>query len=182
MISIKRRTLVVLLLVAAALGAGAVTWGTETADVGKPFRVLPAGMQARVIPAALPVPSGSFAQVAETVAPAVININTVTRGALGRTYHVSAGDQRTNRDVISGILRQLGRDRVGFAGVALAEPRSHALEDSDLILAVLAGAEELAVEVARDRNHAAAHADARFPLDQPRMIRRAACLPLRPGR
>ena len=85
MISIKRRTLVVLLLVAAALGAGAVTWGTETADVGKPFRVLPAGMQARVIPAALPVPSGSFAQVAETVAPAVININTVTRGALGRT-------------------------------------------------------------------------------------------------
>ncbi len=85
MISIKRRTLVVLLLVAAALGAGAVTWGTETADVGKPSRVLPAGMQARVIPAALPVPSGSFAQVAETVAPAVININTVTRGALGRT-------------------------------------------------------------------------------------------------
>ena len=85
MIWIKRRTLAILLLVAAALGAGVSAWGTGTADPAKPSAVLPAGMQARVIPAALPVPSGSFARVAETVAPAVININTVTRGALGRT-------------------------------------------------------------------------------------------------
>ncbi|PYO34146.1 MAG: peptidase, partial [Candidatus Rokuibacteriota bacterium] len=43
------------------------------------------GVQGPIVPAALPVPSGSFSQVAETVAPAVVNINTVTRGAAGRT-------------------------------------------------------------------------------------------------
>jgi dTDP-glucose 4,6-dehydratase len=33
----------------------------------------------------------------------------LTRGVPGRTYHVSAGEQRTNRDVITSILRQLGQ-------------------------------------------------------------------------
>jgi len=38
-----------------------------------------------VVPAALPVPSGSFSRIAEAVSPAVVNINTLTRGAAGRT-------------------------------------------------------------------------------------------------
>ncbi len=83
MISMKRRTLVIVVLLALAAGASAGAWGAG--EPAAPARALPAGLQARVIPAALPLPSGSFAQVAETVAPAVININTVTRGALGRT-------------------------------------------------------------------------------------------------
>lgn len=33
----------------------------------------------------------------------------LTRGALGRTYHVSAGEQKNNRDVITSILQQLGQ-------------------------------------------------------------------------
>jgi dTDP-glucose 4,6-dehydratase len=33
----------------------------------------------------------------------------LTRGTLGRTYHVSAGEQRTNREIIGFILRELGK-------------------------------------------------------------------------
>ena len=60
--------------------------GAEPGDLA-PARARPAAGRpaAPIVPAALPVPSGSFSQVAETVAPAVVNINTVTRGAAGRT-------------------------------------------------------------------------------------------------
>jgi serine protease Do len=85
MISLRRSTLVFLLLITAALGVGLGSWGAGAVDLAKPGRGPAGGLQAPVIPAALPVPSGSFAQVAETVAPAVVNINTVSRGATGRT-------------------------------------------------------------------------------------------------
>ena len=90
MISLKRSTLAFMVLVTLVVGAGLGTWGAGAVDQLKPPRSappatpLPAGAQPRVIPAALPVPSGSFAQVAETVGPAVVNINTVTRVS-GRT-------------------------------------------------------------------------------------------------
>ncbi len=85
MISFKRSTLVFLMLLAAVVGAGLGTWGAGAVDLAKPTRAVRAGVQAPILPAALPVPSGSFSQVAETVAPAVVNINTVTRGPAGRT-------------------------------------------------------------------------------------------------
>jgi serine protease Do len=91
MISVKRSTLAFIVLVALVVGAGLGTWGAGAVDEVKPSAPsplpaasLPAGTQPRIVPAALPVPSGSFAQVAETVAPAVVNINTVTRVS-GRT-------------------------------------------------------------------------------------------------
>jgi len=83
MISLRRTTLVFLVLVAAAFGVGLGSWGAGAADSGRPARGLAPGLQAPIVPAALPLPSGSFAQVAETVGPAVININTVTRGGGG---------------------------------------------------------------------------------------------------
>src|SRR4026209_433368 len=90
MISLKRSTLAFMVLATLVVGAGLGTWGAGAVDQLRPLRSapaatpLPAGTQPRVIPAALPVPSGSFAQVAETVGPAVVNINTVTRVS-GRT-------------------------------------------------------------------------------------------------
>ncbi|HKW90792.1 MAG TPA: Do family serine endopeptidase [Methylomirabilota bacterium] len=91
MISLKRSTLAFTLLVTLVVGAGLGTWGAGAVDQVKPAAQapvapgnLPAGTQPRVVPAALPIPSGSFAQVAESVAPAVVNINTVTR-VTGRT-------------------------------------------------------------------------------------------------
>jgi len=87
MIVMKRSTLVFLLLMAVVIGAGLGTWGAGAVDLAKPIPSRPkaVGLQGPVVPAALPVPSGSFSQVAETVAPAVVNINTVSRGPSGRT-------------------------------------------------------------------------------------------------
>jgi len=87
MISMKRSSLVFLVLMAVVVGAGLGSWGAGAVDAVKPPYVPPTrvGLQAPIVPAALPVPTGSFSQVAEKVAPAVVNINTVTRGAGGRT-------------------------------------------------------------------------------------------------
>jgi serine protease Do len=90
MISLKRSTLGFVVLVTLVVGAGLGTWGAGAVDQIKPaapggaLGPLPSGTQPRIVPAALPIPSGSFAQVAESVAPAVVNINTVTRVS-GRT-------------------------------------------------------------------------------------------------
>ncbi len=85
MISLKRSTLVFLLLMTMVVGAGLGTWGAGAVDLATPPLPARGGVRAPIVPAALPVPSGSFSQVAELVAPAVVNINTVTRGAVGRT-------------------------------------------------------------------------------------------------
>jgi serine protease Do len=91
MISVKRSTLAFVVLVTLVAGAALGTWGAGAVDQIKPGTPgaqapssLPTGTQPRIVPAALPIPSGSFAQVAESVAPAVVNINTVTRVS-GRT-------------------------------------------------------------------------------------------------
>jgi serine protease Do len=91
MISVKRSTLAFVVLVTLVAGAALGTWGAGAVDQIKPGAPgalapgsLPSGTQPRIVPAALPIPSGSFAQVAENVGPAVVNINTVTRVS-GRT-------------------------------------------------------------------------------------------------
>jgi len=87
MVLVKRSTVAFMILVALVAGAGLGAWGAGAVDLAKPTArpPRPVGVQGgAVVPAALPVPSGSFSQVAETVAPAVVNINTVTRGS-GRT-------------------------------------------------------------------------------------------------
>ena len=83
MISLRRTTLVFLVLVASAFGVGLGSWGAGAVDSAKSQRQRSTALQAPIIPAALPIPSGSFAQIAETVGPAVVNINTVTRGGAG---------------------------------------------------------------------------------------------------
>jgi serine protease Do len=85
MISLKRSTLIFLMLMGLVVGAGLGSWGAGAVDLAKPPRAPQAKVQGPVVPAALPVPSGSFSQVADAVAPAVVNINTVTRGPAGRT-------------------------------------------------------------------------------------------------
>jgi len=86
MISLKRSTLAILMVIAVALGAGAGSWTAGAADaptLKSPPPPVAAPGGPRLIPAGLPA-AGSFAQVADVVAPAVVNINTVTRGG-GRT-------------------------------------------------------------------------------------------------
>src|SRR6266545_4473031 len=91
MIVVKRGTLVVMLVIVTALGVGLGSWGASAVDLAKPATpgtpprtaLVQGGVP--VVPATLPVPSGSFANIAEMVSPAVVNINTVTRGMGGRT-------------------------------------------------------------------------------------------------
>ena len=88
MISIRRSTVFVLIVFATALGV-AGGWAASHVQVEKqPAQIRPIvpGEGARVIPAALPLgASGSFAQVVEAVGPAVVNINSFTRGGGART-------------------------------------------------------------------------------------------------
>ncbi len=58
----------------------------------------------------------------------------LTRGTLGRTYHVSAGEQRTNHDVITGILRQVGQPESLMTRVTdrLGHDRRYALDHTRL--------------------------------------------------
>ena len=90
MISIRRSTILFLIVMAGALGAIAGGWGTRAVSserAGAPAPIRPAANDSvRLLQAALPLSSGSFAQVAEMVGPAVVNVNTLTgRGGGGRT-------------------------------------------------------------------------------------------------
>ena len=87
MILVKRSTVAFMILVALVAGAGLGAWGAGEVDSARPAARAPRVLsgQGTVVPAALPVPSGSFAQVSENVGPAVVNINTVTARGGGRT-------------------------------------------------------------------------------------------------
>lgn len=56
----------------------------------------------------------------------------LTRGTLGRTYHVSAGEQKNNREVITSILRQLAQPDSLMKRVTdrLGHDRRYALDNS----------------------------------------------------
>jgi len=58
----------------------------------------------------------------------------LTRGTLGRTYHVSAGEQITNREVITSILRQLDQPESLMTRVTdrLGHDRRYALDNRRL--------------------------------------------------
>jgi serine protease Do len=87
MILVKRSTVAFMILVALVAGAGLGAWGAGEVDSAKPAVRAPrvTSGQGSVVPAALPVPSGTFAVVSESVSPAVVNINTVTARGGGRT-------------------------------------------------------------------------------------------------
>jgi serine protease Do len=73
--------LVVALVVGIAVGALAATRGPW-----RPAPLLaqaPPALQAPILPVQMPLTTGTFAKVAEAIKPAVININTVSRGAGG---------------------------------------------------------------------------------------------------
>lgn len=58
----------------------------------------------------------------------------LTRGTVGRTYHVSARGERTNRDVITSILRQVGQPESLMTRVTdrLGHDRRYALDNTRL--------------------------------------------------
>jgi serine protease Do len=85
MMQLKRRTFIAALALALLLGAGlgAITLGR--AELGRPTVVAqaPVTPEAPILPVQMPLTTGTFAKVAEAIKPAVININTVSRGGAG---------------------------------------------------------------------------------------------------
>ncbi|HXH82649.1 MAG TPA: Do family serine endopeptidase [Candidatus Tectomicrobia bacterium] len=84
---LRRRTFWAVVVVALGLGmaVGAVA---ARAGAGARLDALPLGaqVQAPILPVQMPLTTGTFAKVAEAIKPAVININTVSKGGpLGRT-------------------------------------------------------------------------------------------------
>ena len=85
---LRRGTLVALIALSLALGWALGTFTTGRAETGRSgllAQVSP--VQAPILPVQMPLAqSGTFAKVAETIKPAVINITTLARGsAAGRT-------------------------------------------------------------------------------------------------
>ena len=126
---LKRRTFAVAvaaaLVLGAALGAVAARPGTTV-----PPTVATLGtVQAPILPVQMPLPTGTFAKVAEVIKPAVININTVSKGGpLGRTpfeeffgeeffkrFFGDAPERIPQRSLGSGVI-------IDPAGVALTNP------------------------------------------------------------
>jgi serine protease Do len=82
MIHWTRRTLVAVL--ALAVLGGAAVGGFAVSRNGSPTTLAaPGAPEAPILPVQLPVASSTFARIAETIKPAVININTISRGGAG---------------------------------------------------------------------------------------------------
>ena len=87
MMQVRRRTFVGAVMIALVAGAALGAWTTGRAEPRRAPGLAQAPIQAPILPVQMPLPSGSFAAVADAIKPAVININTVSRGAgaQGRT-------------------------------------------------------------------------------------------------
>ncbi len=92
MIQLGRKTLIAIIIVSLAVGVGLGGWGAGAVERTRVRPVL-TEIQAPIVPAALPLPTGTFAQVAAAVKPAVININTVTRGMLRTPFEEYFGEE-----------------------------------------------------------------------------------------
>jgi len=83
---LSRKTFVATVVVALAIGGAVGSFTTRRATAERPqltlVEALPA-VQAPILPVQMPLTTGTFAKVAEAIKPAVININTVTRGGPG---------------------------------------------------------------------------------------------------
>ncbi len=149
MIQLRRRMLIAIVILSVAVGAGLGGWGAGAVERAKGHPML-AQIQAPIVPAALPVPTGTFAQVAAAVKPAVININTVTRGA-GRTpFEEFFGEEFFRRffgEVPPEIMqRSLGTGViVDPSGIALTN--AHVVERATEIEAVTADGKKHKVKV-----------------------------------
>ena len=82
---LKRRTFVTALLVALVVGLAGGAALTRSTAWGRPavLAQMPPLPQAPILPVQMPLTTGTFAKVAEAIKPAVININTVSKGAGG---------------------------------------------------------------------------------------------------
>jgi serine protease Do len=149
MIELSRRTFGILLIISLAVGVGLGGWGAGAVEKAKPRPLAGPAVQAPIVPAALPVPSGSFAQVAAAVKPAVININTVTRGTIRTPFEEFFGEEFFRRffgEAPEIMQRSLGTGViVDPSGIALTN--AHVIERATEVEAITADGKKHRVKV-----------------------------------
>ena len=85
MMQLKPRSFVAALLVAVVIGIAVGATTSARVSLGRAAAPPASALDAPIIPVQMPMTTGTFAKVAETIRPAVININTVSKGTMGRT-------------------------------------------------------------------------------------------------
>ncbi len=154
MMQLKRRTfagaLAVALVVGAALGALAVGRAERAGAVRGPL------VEAPILPVQMPLTTGTFAKVAEAIKPAVININTVSRGGPGRTPFEEFFGEEFFRRFFGDIPERIPQRSLGSGvivdptGIALTN--AHVVERAtDIEVVTLDGRKHKARVVGMDR-------------------------------
>jgi serine protease Do len=146
--------LVVTLVIGIVVGASAArhaAWRPPTLAQGPPSMV-----EAPILPVQMPLTTGTFAKVAELIKPAVVNINTVSRGGGGRTpFEEFFGDEFFRRffgDVPERIpQRSLGSGVIiDPSGIALTN--AHVIEKAtEIEVITLDGSKHKAKPVGLDK-------------------------------
>ncbi len=149
MIQLGRKMFVAVIIVSLAAGVGLGGWGAGAVERVKVRPVL-TQIQAPIVPAALPLPSGTFAQVAAAVKPAVININTVMRGTARTPFEEFFGEEFFRRFFGEAppeiVQRSLGTGViVDPSGIALTN--AHVVERAAEIEAVTADGKKHKVKI-----------------------------------
>jgi serine protease Do len=159
MIQVRRRTFFLALAVAVLAGMALGGYAGGRAEVPRPMAAAPSSVvQAPIIPVQMPLNTGTFAKVAETIKPAVVNITTLSKGGAlqGRTpfeeffgeeffrrFFGDAPERIPQRSLGSGVI-------VDTSGVALTN--AHVVEKaSDIEVVTLDGAKHKAKVVGIDK-------------------------------
>jgi serine protease Do len=156
MMQLRRRTLFIVVVLALLVGGVIGAFTTTRAENRLPLVAQLSPVEAPVIPVQMPLTTGSFAKVADAIRPAVININTVSRGGLGRTpfeeffgeefyrrFFGEAPERIPQRSLGSGVI-------VDPSGIALTN--AHVVEKAtDIEVVTLDGSKHKAKVVGLDK-------------------------------
>ncbi len=84
MMQLTRKKFAAVIVLALLVGGGAGAFATgRAADIVRGRTPAPSFVEAPILPVQMPLTTGTFAKVAEAIKPAVVNINTVTKGGAG---------------------------------------------------------------------------------------------------
>jgi len=156
MVQLRRKTLIAVVAVAVLLGVGLGAVSTSRTDAprgGAYAQPVPAP----ILPVQIPLPTGTFAAVAEAVKPAVININTVSsRSGPGRTPFEEYFGEEFFRRFFGDLPERIPQRSLGSgvivdpSGIALTN--AHVVERaSEIEVVTLDGAKHKAKVVGADR-------------------------------
>ncbi|MBM3217538.1 MAG: Do family serine endopeptidase [Candidatus Rokubacteria bacterium] len=160
MMRITRRSFVAIVIVALLVGGGLGAFATgRAAELVRGRTPAAPFVEAPILPVQMPLTTGTFAKVAEAIKPAVININTLTKGARGlpgrtpfeeffgeeffRRFFGDAPERIPQRSLGSGVI-------VDPSGIALTN--AHVVEKaSDIEVVTVEGAKHRAKVIGLDK-------------------------------